>query len=98
MWKFYLIFTWMFLLFQPPVYIPRPVEEWCTCGKCQAWGHPEMNVCCRDHPIWKKVDEDLAQQLDIRCVTETEDVKDLLKPAPLRIQYQNYCCHHGKYM
>ena len=36
------------------VYIPRPVEGWCTCGKHHAWGHPKMNVCCRDHPIWKR--------------------------------------------
>ena len=55
-----------------------------------------MNARCRDHPICKKMDEDMAQQLDIRSALETEDVQDFLKPAPLRIHFQNYCYHHGK--
>ena len=49
---------------------------------CHAWGHPEINARCCDHPICKKMDEDMAQQLDIRCALETEDVQDFLEASP----------------
>jgi hypothetical protein len=72
-------------------YLPPPVDQWCRCGKCQPWETQRMNVCCRDHAIWNTK----RQHENINCIAEAEDVQDLMKPAPLRVMFQNYCSSHN---
>lgn len=53
-----------------------------------------MNMCCMDHDIKDKMrEEEIGAVL---CVCDTEDIKDLLKPAPLRIIYQSFTIAHRK--
>lgn len=52
-----------------------------------------MNICCRDHPIWKT--KDYGGVADVECITMVECVLDLLKPGPLRVMYNNFKSYHG---
>ena len=53
-----------------------------------------MNICCRDHAIWRtKRSTD-----DVQCITEVQDIHDLLRPAPLQMAYRSYCCYHSKHL
>ena len=52
-----------------------------------------MNICCTNHDMWHSI-----PQTGIKCVTEADEIKDLIKPGPLRVAYYNYCHYHGKLM
>lgn len=75
-------------------YVPPDTKEWCVCQKCQAWEVPEMNVCCQHHQIWHNANPE--EQLS--CITESTDIQDLLRPAPLRMMYYNYRAYHSKFV
>ncbi|XP_067948807.1 uncharacterized protein [Watersipora subatra] len=73
------------------VYVPRPVEEWCGCGRCQAWPKEDMNICCRNHPIW---DTQRSGGPEISCITSCPNIGELMMYAPLRNMWHNYCTYH----
>ena len=33
----------------------------------------------------------------VQCITETEDLHDLLRPAPVKVMFRNYCSKQRKY-
>lgn len=80
--------------FQPRQYIPPPAKEWCQCGKCHPWPEKAMNVCCRNHDIWCTADYGQEEPV-IGCIAESQNIQDLLRPAPLRMMYNNYKTYHG---
>ena len=65
---------------------------WCECGKCVTWPKVSMNVCCRHHDVWQTKEEDE----DLQCITESENMLDLMRPAPIRVMYRNYASVHRK--
>ncbi|XP_067941085.1 uncharacterized protein [Watersipora subatra] len=71
------------------VYVAPPVQQWCKCENCHAWSKKEMNICCTNHDMWHSI-----PQTGIKCVTEADEIKDLIKPGPLRVAYYNYCHYH----
>ena len=48
-----------------------------------------------DHAVFERMST-ADRDAGVLCVTQTLDIQDLLKPAPLRVAYQSYCCHHGE--
>lgn len=71
--------------------LPPDVEEWCTCGRCQQMPTTAQRICCQDHDVAHRLDDEGG----MGCITDHPAIEQLTQPYVLESVYNGYLCYHG---